>query len=630
MVRIHCLTRARQLPPAWRPARIQPAAFAANHGQAAILDHSFTDQAAGASESPAVFKDLPNRYAIQEAESGNHLTCLEMPNVAVVVQSGLSFSASSVRKSHNCRIYLDGVAQCEPFMDLEKHVYNFDHHEGVVRPFTVATCEQVLVMVMKGMDLRGRDWKIYANEPDLDTILAIWLLLNHVRLNQKAPDDLKGLYTLVRLESVIDAHGLEMIHLSGLPLNLLNKTRKIIDYLREEEIDLKRHAMWEESDFLEHTALVLQKIDRLIYRSDEFLDFQDLRELARVEIVNNRFAVAVTSPQGIYEIEPFLARLYGENLAIVILQNESGGYTLRRMDHFMPGDLKPIYRKLNFMDPVVRCRATKNQWGGSGDIGGSPRGVGTRLTALEISQACRDVFHTPRLMERTLRFLHAITAVGIITAAAALIKHYLPQTAWIRANPDAVMMAQTDLLFYTGLALLAALGLVIYSRGHFWRFGLAGPIERAWWLMLPVIVLAALAGGVVVPWEDLQFLNTGLKTVYAVVLVPLATELLFRGLAHGILAAGSRVQSCGERWFISYPAVAAALIYACFMVGLMLGPEMLSPSRPAMGIGRIFLAALGMGIMAGLVREKSQSLLPGILFQAVAVTVLVFASGFVF
>jgi hypothetical protein len=595
------------------------------------LNPDLTDQAADAGETPAAaFKDLPNRYAIHHTESGSHLTCLEMPNIAVIVKSGLSFTASTVRKSPNCRIYLDGVAQSEPFMDLEKHVYNFDHHEGVVRPFTVATCEQVLVMVMKGMDLRGRDWKIYANEPDLDTILSIWLLLNHVRVHQKAPDDLQGLYTLVRLESVIDAHGLEMIHLSGLPLDILNKTRKIIDYLREEEIDLKRHAIWEESDFLEHTALVLQKIDRLIYRSDEFLDFQDLQELARVEIVNNRFAVAVASPQGIYELEPFLARLYGENLAIVILQNESGGYTLRRMDHFMPGDLKPIYRKLNFLDPVVRCRATKHCWGGSGDIGGSPRGIGTQLSPLDIAQACRDVFHTPGFMERSLRFLHALAVVTGIIAAAAAMRRYLPRTEWLQSSAGNAIWSQTDLLFYLGIVVLAALGLVIYSRGRFWRFGLAGPIDRAWWFLLPVIVLAGLAGGIVVPWGDLPVLNTGLKTLYAVVLVPLATELLFRGLTHGILATGSRVQSCGTPWFFSYPAVAAALIYAAFPTAVMLGPDLMAAPHQALDVLRTFIAALGLGLVAGLVREKSQSLLPGLLFQAVAVTVLVFVTDLFF
>ena len=595
-----------------------------------IVDQATTNQAAKPDASPAVFRDLPDRYTIQESDDGNFLTCLEMPNIAVIIQHGLSFNASTVRKSPNCRIYLDGVARCEPFMDLEKHVYNFDHHEGVVRPFTIATCEQVLVMVMKGMDLRGRDWKIYANEPDLDTVLSIWLMLNHVRMQQKPPDELRSLYTLIRLESVIDAHGLELIHLSGLPIDILNKTRKIIDYLREEEIDLKRHAVWEESDFLEHTALVLEKIDRLVYRSDEFLDFQDLQELARVEIVNNRVAVAVESPQGIYELEPFLARLYGEKLAIVILRNEAGGYTLRQMDHFMPGDLKSIYRKLNFLDPAVKCRPANPQWGGSGDIGGSPRGIGTQLTPQEIAQACRDVFHTPPLLRRTLRFLYALGAIAVTTGIAVLAGHYLPQTTWIAGNPAAAPFQQTDLVFFLALLLLSALALMIYSRGRFWRVGLAAPIGRAWWFMLPVVVGAAVAGGVAVPWKDMEQLGTGLKIVYAVLTIPLTTELLFRGLAHGILASGTRVQSCGNPWFLSFPTVVTALIYALFPAALILWFEGIPTTAPTFTIARVVLTALAVGIATGMVREKSHSLLPGILFQVVAILVLVFLTGKIF
>ena len=592
------------------------------------MDQATPNQAAESVETPAAFRDLPDRYAIQESDDGPFLTCLEMPNIAVIIRHGLSFNSSTVRKSPSNRIYLDGVAQCKPFMDLDNYVYNFDHHEGVVRPFTIATCEQVLVMVMKGMDLRGRDWKIYANEPDLDTVLSIWLLLNHVRVQQKPPDELRNLYTLIRLESVIDAHGLELIHLSGLPINILNKTRKIIDYLREEEIDLKRHALWEESDFLEHTALVLEKIDRLIYRSDEFLDFQDLQELARVEIVDNRVAAAVESPQGIYELEPFLARLYGEKLAIVILRNEAGGYTLRQMDHFMPGgDLKNIYRKLNFLDPAVKCRTSNQQWGGSGDIGGSPRGIGTQLTPREIAQACRDVFHTPSLTQRTLRFLYALAAVILTTGLAALVGRYLPRTSWFVDNPAAAPFQQTDLIFFVALLLLSALGLMIYSRGRFWRVGLSIPIGHAWWLMLPVVVGAAVAGGMAVPWKDLEQLDIGMKIVYAVLAIPLATEMLFRGLAHGILASGTRVQSCGNRWILSFPTVGTALIYALLPLALMLWSNRIPAEEPTVTVVRVVLASLALGLAAGMVREKSHSLLPGILFQVLAMLLVIFLAG---
>jgi hypothetical protein len=63
-------------------------------------------------------------------------------------------------------------------MDFEKEIFNFEHHEGCVRPFTLSLCEQVLVMMFKGLDQRDRVWKIFANEPDLDVASAFLFVLN--------------------------------------------------------------------------------------------------------------------------------------------------------------------------------------------------------------------------------------------------------------------------------------------------------------------------------------------------------------------------------------------------------------------------------------------------------------------
>ena len=220
--------------------------------------------------------------------------------------------------------------------------------------------------------------------------------------------------------------------------------------------------------------------------------------------------------------------------------------------------------------------------------------------------------------------------VALITAAAALIQRYLPQTAWLASSPAAILVAQTDLIFYLGLILFSVLGLAIYSRGRLWRVGLARPIGHAWWLMLPVAAVAAAVGGVVVPWKQIPDMLTGLKVLYAVVLIPLAGELLIRGLAHGILAARSRVQSCGSGWALSFSAVGTAFIYAGFLVLMMAESSLLPPPEQLAGFIRVLLAALAFGLAAGLAREKSQSLLPGILFQAAAVAVLVFVTGALF
>ncbi len=159
-------------------------------------------------EQPAM--KIPNRYAIRETGSEKYISSIEAPNIAVYIKSGLSIPAAAVAKAAPGTIYLDGVAQNGPLLDHARQVYNFDHHEGCVRLFTLSTCEQVLLVIKKGLDLCSRDWKVYANDPDLDTILAVWLLLNHMRIHERESIRENILFPLVRLQGIIDSLGLEM------------------------------------------------------------------------------------------------------------------------------------------------------------------------------------------------------------------------------------------------------------------------------------------------------------------------------------------------------------------------------------------------------------------------------------
>ncbi|MBC2742416.1 MAG: hypothetical protein HGJ93_05030 [Desulfosarcina sp.] len=322
---------------------------------------------------------FPDRYAVKGVGTDRVLTCLEAPNLQVIIKAGLTVTASAARKAPPGTIYLDGVAQTEPFLDHEKKVYNLDHHEGCVRTFTLATCEQALIMCVKGLDLRDREWKIFANEPDLDTILAIWIIFNHQRVNNREAINRRSLFALVRLEGIIDALGLELRELSGLPADLLQKLMRVIDRLRTEELELKKAGEWTKTDFLEYTVGVLRKLDQFLIKLGELDDFKGVEELARIELTNNRIAVVVASDLGIYELEPHLAKLYGNRLGWVALRRRGNEYTLRQMDLFMPVNLEDVYQRLNFMDPAVKGRMGVNRWGGSGDIGGSPRDRGTRF-----------------------------------------------------------------------------------------------------------------------------------------------------------------------------------------------------------------------------------------------------------
>ncbi len=54
---------------------------------------------------------FPDRYAIKAVGTDRVLTCLEAPNLQVIIKAGLTFTASAARKAPPGTIYLDGVAQ---------------------------------------------------------------------------------------------------------------------------------------------------------------------------------------------------------------------------------------------------------------------------------------------------------------------------------------------------------------------------------------------------------------------------------------------------------------------------------------------------------------------------------------
>ena len=591
-------------------------------------NHSVSNGAADekSKTDSTVFRRLPQRYIIKGSNDSRMLTCLEAPNISVYVEVGRTVSASAAHKSPPGTIYLDGVARSEPFMDNEKQIYNFDHHQGCIRPFTLSTCEQVLIMILKGLDLRARDWKVFANEPDLDTVLAIWLIFNHVRVSRKNSDDLSRLYALVRLEGIIDVHGLEMAGLSAFSPDRLKKNKKLIEYLRAEEVNLKKNAIWEETDFLEYTALILHKVDRIIYKSDDFDDFRELNELARAEICDHRIAVVVEAELGIYELEPYLNRIYGESLGLAILKKGEGVYTLRRMDPFMSVGLNNVYQKLNSIDPDVSCRKNGSEWGGSDDIGGSPRGMPTKLTPNEIVQACRDAFQKVGFVGHTIHFLYMFYLVGIIFGAAVICKFFFISNFPADKTAQNQFLLTSDLFFFAALIFFTVLILVITSREGWRRFGIGRPIGKEWWFLLPVVMLAAFAGGVYVP-QGLVFMPhfNGIM-IYLIVTISVASELLFRCLAHGILAKGAEVQTCRSGWFFSFPNVGSAVLYAAFIAYLVLLPNILHGALPLKVMFKCLFASMAFGMAVGFVRERSQSIFPPMIFHASGIGIFVLLS----
>jgi hypothetical protein len=550
------------------------------------------------------------RYSVKDEPGGRFLYCREAPEVKVRIERGLTVSAAAARKAAEGSIFLDGVAQSEPFLDAERRVFNLDHHNGCLRAFTLATCEQALVLVLRGLDLKERPWTLCANEPDLDTVLAIWVLLNSMHLTAEEPQIRHAAVPLVRLEGILDVHGGELSDLAGLPQPLLQEAQERLAALRQTELAVKREGRWEGADPLEFTAGQLRALDRMIYPEGYFRGFRNVEVLARAELSDHRVAVVCRSEQGIYETEADLKRLYGKRLGIIALQKDSHTYTLRQVDPFLPATLDAVYPRLNTLDPAVDA-GSGNRWGGSGEIGGSPRRSGTRLSPQEIATACAQAFRKPTWRQRAAALGLALLAVivALTPGEPAVAAHWRLHSAH----------GFHPLHFALGTSLISLLFLLLAGRRRPRLYGGRLPGGRGWLWTAPVALLGGLAGGTWTTWTiwtgwHLSSASLTAERVGLFLALPLAAELTFRALAHGLLARAFTIQHDGGRWFLSWPTVLQALLYTLATPLALLAATAHLPGD-GWAAALPLAGALLFGLAAGVARERSGSVFAPLLLH---------------
>jgi membrane protease YdiL (CAAX protease family) len=124
------------------------------------------------------------------------------------------------------------------------------------------------------------------------------------------------------------------------------------------------------------------------------------------------------------------------------------------------------------------------------------------------------------------------------------------------------------------------------------------------------------------PGNPYQFTGT------AALLLPLAAELLFRGVTLGDLASRLPIQKSGGPWWRSWPTLISTALYAGASLLLFL-----NFSRGQIQISQCFLivgGALIFGIASGIARERSESILSSVLLHWVCVAALLLFSRLLF
>jgi hypothetical protein len=528
------------------------------------------------------------RYRTRRSGRERVLVCLEAPTLQVRIDPGSCTSAVAARSAPPGTIFLDGAAQGEPFVDPVRDVYNLDHHEGCVRAFTLATCEQAMVLLRRGLDLRRRDFTVHANGVDLDTVLAIWVLLNHLRLGSSGARVRARILPLLRLEGNIDALGLGCEELCALPEPLLEETRRAMAGLLERERAAKAGGFGR--DALSFVAAQLRAIDRIAYAGEALETPLEIEELARAELAGLGVAVVCRADGGVYEVERELRRLHGERLALLVLQKDAQTYSLRAASPAAAARLERIYAWLNQTDPGSGGSFAENRWGGAGEIGGSPRQRGSRLAPAEIAAACHDAcapWSTAARLVRVLGVALGCAAPLVFAAVAALL-------------PELAAESALALFVCAGLACLAG-----GRRAAGW-YGLRSPQGLAGWALLPVALAAAAAGGVWLP-AGLPLALEPSGALAALVASALGLELIFRGLAPAGLLPAFHGRARGVS------VVLPAALYAAALAAL---PAAAAPLGGPLGGA---CAAFAFGLAAGLARQRAESLLLPLVFAALGV-----------
>ncbi len=564
-------------------------------------------------------KHLPDRYVVRPGKTGDLLSCLETPNIVARIERGFCLSAAAARKHEPGAIFIDGAAQGPPFLDTEKHLYNLDHHEDCVRSFTLSTCEQAYILVRKGLNLQERDWVIYANDPDLDTLLAIWVFLNHRQISNESHEIRQNILPLLRLEGLIDVHGLEMQELVCFSSSLYQETSSRISQLLEGESNLKQEGRWDKISFTHYTADTLRKIDQMVYAAWHFEAFNIVDELTRAQITDRHIAVICSSNAGIYEVERELVAVHGQRLGIIVLQKNRSNYTVRQVNLFLPVNLHRIYYQLNLMDPAASRGSAANRWGGSADIGGQPRHTGTKLNPAQIAEALLRAFHKP-----TAQQVFSTSAAAVITTTIVLVSGWSTFTVW-KDSPEiltATFLASSGILLFH------------FSRQYPRIYGFQLPVGIDWLFLLPVAVAGALLGGAWVPVQLLDTTSTRPADFVQMAIlglgVPLAAEILFRTLVHGLLAEELQTQRSGGRWFISWPVIGSSLLYVITSLTVVmpsLGTAVV-PTLFSIGPGPISLlvqclGAVLLAVACGMARERSGSIVPAVLLHCFCLILLV-------
>lgn len=261
---------------------------------------------------------------------------------------------------------------------------NFNHHDGVSRLETRATCAQALIAIRQGLFSKGGPFAderghpvaaVYANDCDEDVCLT-WFVLSQSHLTGQTINPL--LNRLVYMEDMLDTTA------GGYPFPSDMPSLQVLNWIFEPYRRFRMIGGLDRRIPTEFAAVVedvSQRISAYIAGNGKSLDLDTRYEvLSRDGFWAEIREVGMNARVGVY----------GDGIrAFVTSRQRPDGrwvHTLGRQSIFVPFDVPKILARLNEIESCGNDR-----YGGGDLIGGSPRVAGSATSPADLVEIVREV-----------------------------------------------------------------------------------------------------------------------------------------------------------------------------------------------------------------------------------------------
>ena len=279
-------------------------------------------------------------------------------------------------------IALDGYVRDAPRYSPAGPHANFDHHAGVDRLSTRSTCMQVFMAMTLGFfDAYMRDGEphahVWVNDPDQDTCLAVWQLLNPELIRNMSVS--RPLGRLLITEDILDCTG------GAYPANPDSEEMRQQAWVFEPYFEARKAGELAMMDAEEMEAVIVAVCGRISAHTTG-----EGKEIT----LDTAYDEIGGGPGWMLMVERgqhARTELFGEGVRAFISVRDNGDgswtYSIGRMSPFVRFPLEELYELLTAAEQLP---PDAPGWGGSNTIGGSPREGGSRLPPAEVERLVNE------------------------------------------------------------------------------------------------------------------------------------------------------------------------------------------------------------------------------------------------